>query len=96
MSKIKIEKITEEKRKELGIPDAPKNTGEWSVWECEPSSFDWQYSDEEVAYVYEGKVKVETDEGEIEINKGDLVTFPRGLSCKWNVIEKIRKVYCFQ
>ncbi|HAG51262.1 MAG TPA: cupin, partial [Deltaproteobacteria bacterium] len=32
---------------------------------------------------------------EVEIKKGDLVTFPKGLKCKWNVIERIRKAYIF-
>jgi len=96
MSKIKIEKPDKEKIKQLGIPDSPGAQGEWSLWECEPSTFDWQYSGTEVAYVYEGKVKVKTDKDEVEINKGDLVIFPKGLKCKWQVLEKIRKVYKFE
>jgi len=47
----------------------------------------------ETAYVYEGKVKVKTAKEEVEINKGDLVTFPAGLDCNWKVIETIKKVY---
>jgi len=86
---IKIEKPTKEEVDKLGIDN-------WGSWECEPSTFDWQYSSTEVAYVFEGKVKVKTDEGEVEINKGDLVTFPKGLKCTWNVIEKISKVYTFK
>ena len=96
MNEIKVEKISEQKKKEWGIPESPQNTGIWSVWECEPSDFDWHYSDEEVAYVYEGKVNVETDSGSVTVNQGDLVIFPKGLSCKWHVIEKIRKVYQFR
>ena len=96
MSEIKIEKLDKDKMKELDIPDSPCSQGGWGVWECEPSTFDWQYSDTEVAYVYEGKVRVKTDAGEVEINKGDLVTFPKGLKCKWQVLEKIRKVYKFE
>jgi len=96
MSEIKIERPSADKLKELKIPKAPKEVGQWSVWECEPSTFDWHYSQTEVAYVYQGKVKVKTDSGEVEINKGDLVTFPKGLGCTWNVIETIRKVYQFK
>jgi len=40
-------------------------------------------------------VNVKTPDGEVEFGKGDLVTFPEGLKCTWNVIEKIRKVYKF-
>jgi len=96
MSTIKVEKPSPEKLKQLKIPSAPKEVDGWSVWECPPSTFDWQYSDTEVAYVYEGKVKVTTADGAVEINKGDLVTFPKGLACQWQVLKKIRKVYRFQ
>jgi len=96
MSEIRIEQPSEEQVKSLGLPDQPLNNGTWSVWECDPSSFDWHYDSTEVAYVYEGKVKVKTDKGEVEIKKGDLVTFPAGLDCTWNVVDKIRKVYMFK
>ena len=89
MSEIKIEVPTKEKLKALDV----KN---WSPWECEPSTFDWEYDCNETAYVLEGKVKVKTTSGEVEIKKGDLVHFPKGLQCTWNVIEKIRKVYTFR
>ena len=87
--KIKIEKADEAKLKAL-------NTESWSPWECEPSTFDWEYSSEEVAHVKEGKVKVKTEWEEVEINGGDIVTFPKGLKCTWTVIETIRKVYTFR
>ena len=96
MSEIKIERPTAEKLKELQIPSSAQETGSWSVWECEPSTFDWSYSQTEIAYVYEGKVKVKTPSGEVEINKGDLVTFPKDLSCTWEVIEPVKKVYTFR
>ena len=89
MSEIKIEKATDEKLKSLNIDN-------WSPWECEPSTFDWQYSADERAYVLEGKVKVKTAEGEVEINKGDIVLFPKGLKCTWTVIDRIKKVYRFE
>ena len=88
MSEIKIEKPTQEKLKTLNVDN-------WSPWECEPSAFDWEYDLDETAYILEGKVKVKTPSGEVEISKGDLVTFPKGLKCTWNVIQKIRKVYKF-
>jgi len=96
MGQIKIERPDKERIKQLDIPNSPQAQAGWNVWECEPSTFDWQYSDTEVAYVYEGKVKVKTDNDEVEINKGDLVTFPKGLKCTWDVLEKIIKVYKFE
>ena len=53
MSRIKIERPTEKMLKELGID-------KWSPWECEPSTFDWEYPADETAYVFEGRVKVKT------------------------------------
>ena len=96
MKEIKVEKPDKTKMKKLGIPECPKNTGVWSVWECEPSCFDWEYSDQEVCYIYEGKTIVKTPKGETKIQAGDLVTFPKGLKCQWQVLDKVRKVYKFE
>lgn len=89
MARIKIEKPDQKKLDSLGVKS-------WSPWGCDVSTFDWAYDSDEVCYILEGKVKVKTPEEEVEINKGDLVTFPRGLKCTWNVLEKIRKVYRFE
>jgi len=90
MGKIRIEKPDKESLGRLGIDN-------WSHWECEPSTFPWQYDETETAYVFEGDVIVETNEGEkVAIGPGDLVTFPRGLKCKWTINKKIRKVYRFE
>ena len=89
MAKIKIEKVDQQKLDSLGV-------NSWNQWECDVSSFDWSYDSDEVCYILEGKVKVKTEEEEVEIKKGDLVTFPKGLKCNWNVLEKIRKVYTFK
>jgi len=89
MGKVKVEKAGKDKLERLGVSN-------WSTWECDVKKFDWQYDDNETFYVLEGKVKVKTDEGEeVEFAKGDLVTFPRGVKCTWDVKEKIRKVYKF-
>jgi len=87
MPKTKVEKATPEKLKELNVES-------WSAWDCDPSDFDWQYADEEIAYVKKGRVIV-TEEGgeEVEIKAGDIVTFPKGLKCHWKVIDRIEKVY---
>jgi uncharacterized cupin superfamily protein len=87
--KILIEKPEQRKLDELGIDS-------WSSWDCDPSVFDWEYAEEEVAYVYKGKVKVTTEFEVVEIKGGDLVVFPKGLKCKWEVIERIEKVFMFR
>ena len=86
--KIKVSKPSKEELENLGIDS-------WNSWSCEVSTFDWEYSSNEDAYVFEGKVTVTTPEGEITFGAGDLVHFPRGLACTWKVEEPIRKVYRF-
>ena len=90
MDNIKVTCPTEE---ELGLLDISS----WNPWECEVSIFDWQYDQEEWCYLYDGKAKVKTEAGdEVEIKKGDLVKFPKGLKCTWDINDKVRKVYTFQ
>jgi len=89
MSEIKVEKPTPAELDALGVK-------RWSPWECERSTFDWEYDCDEVAYVLEGKVRVKTPSGEVEFGQGDLVRFPKGLKCVWTVLEPIRKVYTFR
>ena len=85
---IKIEKPSQEKLKEL-------NVDSWDIWDCDPSQFDWHYSDQESCYFLEGKVKVKTKDGEVEFGKGDFVVFPKGLDCTWIVEKKVKKHYKF-
>ena len=67
----------------------------WPIWTKEPSEFDWTYDETETCYFLEGDVVVKTAEGEVRMGKGDLVTFPRGLSCVWQVKAAVRKHYRF-
>jgi uncharacterized cupin superfamily protein len=88
MACVEIRKLSEQELEKLGIDS-------WPQWECQPSVFDWEYSDTEHCYVHEGKVTVETPEGSFNIKAGDFVTFEKNLKCKWNVQEAVRKVYKF-
>ncbi len=67
----------------------------WDIWEKEPSTFDYFYDEQEVCYFLAGDVTVRTAEGEVHIQKGDLVTFPKGLRCTWQVKGAVRKHYKF-
>jgi uncharacterized cupin superfamily protein len=68
----------------------------WPIWEKEVSSFPWTYDMKEVCYILEGEVTVTPNGGEpIHIKAGDLVTFPNGMSCHWDISEDIRKHYQF-
>lgn len=93
--KITIEKIPKETLEKAGLPPSPRPCGKWAPWECDPKTFDWEYSDTETAYIYEGKVRIKTPVEEVEIAAGDWVRFPKGLRCTWTVLEKVRKVYSF-
>jgi len=66
----------------------------WPIWECEPSKFQWNYDDKEICLIIEGQAKISTKNGEIYfIKAGDLVEFPAGLYCEWEVIKGIKKHY---
>ncbi len=88
MAEIKIEHDPdEEKLRELGVQN-------WPIWEKEESEFPWYYDEPETCYILEGEVIVTPEGGEpVRIQKGDLVTFPAGMSCTWKILKKIRKHY---
>jgi uncharacterized cupin superfamily protein len=86
---ITVKKLTNREIEEMGISS-------WPVWTKEVSTFDWFYDSEEQCLILEGRVIVSTDEGAVEINKGDFVVFPEGLSCVWDIKEAIRKHYNFK
>ena len=68
----------------------------WPIWEKEISTFPWTYTATETCYILEGRVIVTPDGGEpVEIKAGDLVPFPAGMSCTWEILEPIRKHYRF-
>lgn len=73
-----------------------RKVSSWPIWTNEVSRFDWYYDETEECYILEGRVIVETPEGErIEIKAGDFVTFQKGLACTWDIKKFIRKHYNF-
>lgn len=90
MACIRISRPTEEELRGLGVD-------RWSPWACGVCRFPWEYHEDETCYIKASFVVVETEDGEkVEIKAGDLVTFPKGLKCIWDVKEPIDKVYTFQ
>ena len=68
----------------------------WAIWTKEASEFPWTYDAEETCYFLEGDVIVTPDGGEpVEMGKGDLVTFPVGMSCTWKIRADVKKHYQF-
>jgi len=69
----------------------------WPVWSKEQSRFDWHYEQEEICYILEGEAIVTPENGTaVTITRGDLVHFPAGLTCVWEVTEPIEKHYTFK
>jgi len=88
-AKIEVRKPSEEELKDLNIRS-------WPIWEKEVSTFDWFYDEKETCLFLEGEVEVELgDNSKVKVTKGDLVIFPKGLKCKWNVKRKVKKHYKF-
>lgn len=90
MSQITIQHQVDEARLvELGVRD-------WGIWHKEPSSFPWQYDANETCYFIEGEVVVTPEDGEpVRIGKGDLVVFPQGMRCHWEILSEVKKYYNF-
>lgn len=62
----------------------------------EASKFPWTYNSQETCYFLEGDVIVTPNGGHpVQMGKGDLVTFPAGMSCTWEIRSDVKKHYCF-
>ncbi|MEH2433741.1 MAG: cupin domain-containing protein [Nostoc sp.] len=87
---IKIEHQPKQERlNELGV-------SKWGIWQKEVSKFPWTYDSQETCYFLEGDVLVTPDDGQpVQMGKGDLVTFPAGMSCTWEITNDVKKHYYF-
>ncbi|MBD3238785.1 MAG: DUF861 domain-containing protein [Candidatus Moranbacteria bacterium] len=70
---------------------------DWPIWEKGVSEFPWSYDDRETCYIIQGQARVVPDSGAnpVTIKAGDLVIFPKGLQCRWQIIQPIKKHYQF-
>jgi uncharacterized cupin superfamily protein len=69
---------------------------DWPIWTKEVSTFPWTYDQQETCYLLAGEVTVTPDEGDpVQFSAGDLVIFPAGLSCTWDIREAVEKHYDF-
>ena len=88
MSKIKVERNLDEKR----LQD--EDIFNWPIWTKEMSEFPLTYNSAETCYFLEGDVVVTPDGGDpVKMQKGDLVTFPQGMSCTWKIRQDVKKHY---
>lgn len=68
----------------------------WPIWTKEVSEFPWTYDEAETCYFLAGDVIVTPVGGNpVQMGKGDLVTFPAGMSCTWDIKKDVRKHYMF-
>jgi len=74
---------------------AEENILQWPIWSCEISEFDWEYSDQETCLLLEGEVEVSSEFETVRFSAGDYVIFPKGLKCRWKVMQPVRKHYSF-
>lgn len=75
---------------------AALNVFTWPIWTKEASNFPWTYDATETCYFIEGEVVVTPDGGQpVAIGQGDLVTFPTGMSCTWEIRTAVKKYYSF-
>ncbi len=90
MSEIRLERDPSRERLEaLGVFS-------WPIWSKEESTFPWTYDADEMCYLLEGEVVVTPEGGApVELRAGDLVTFPAGMSCTWEIRKAVRKHYHF-
>ncbi|MCX5702617.1 MAG: cupin domain-containing protein [Candidatus Omnitrophica bacterium] len=87
---IKIQKLTQDELKKLGVFN-------WPIWEKEKSIFSWVYDSIEECYFLEGEVIIETEGAKPEkFGKGDFVSFPKGLTCTWAIKKPVKKHYNFK
>ncbi len=87
MERIDIQKPDAGQLRSLGVDS-------WPIWKKGISKFGWSYDDVEICYILEGKARVMPESGEaVEFGAGDLVTFPKGMECTWEIQKAIRKHY---
>jgi len=68
----------------------------WPIWTKEISTFSWTYDEAETCFILEGDIVVTPDGGEpVKMGVGDLVSFPAGMSCVWDIKQPVRKHYRF-
>jgi len=88
MAKIEVRKATSEELQHLSCKG-------WPIWTCDVSRFDWHYDQKETCYILEGRVTVTVGGQTIAFGPGDIVVFPQGLDCVWDVTAPVRKHYKF-
>jgi len=73
---------------------SPDGNGVTGLWACDgPSTFEWQFGDDETVHLLEGRVEVEYRGRRFTINPGDTATFHAGTRAVWHVPQYAKKVF---
>ncbi|KAJ4800551.1 RmlC-like cupins superfamily protein [Rhynchospora pubera] len=69
----------------------------WPKWGCPPGKFPVKFDAQQTCYFLRGKIKayIKGSNECVEIGAGDLVVFPKGISCTWDVSVAVDKHYKF-
>lgn len=87
MDRICVEKPNDGQLSSMGV-------NSWPIWKKGVSHFGWSYDDTEICYILEGCAKVQPEGGEaVEFGPGDMVTFPKGMKCTWEIKKAVKKYY---
>ena len=93
MTQTSLNTITVEKNPAQSRLDA-LNVTKWPTWQKEVSVFPWTFLEQEIAYILEGEcVITPTNGAPVIFGKGDLVTFPAGMTASWEVKKALHKHY---
>lgn len=93
MSQTTNNKITVEKNPKQSRLDALGVT-KWPTWQKEVSVFPWTFPEQEIAYILDGECVITPIGGAaVKFGKGDLVTFPAGMTASWEVKKPLHKHY---
>lgn len=69
---------------------------DWPIWTKSASTFPWTYDESETCYFLAGEVIVTPAGGSpVKMGKGDLVRFPAGMRCTWEIRADVEKHYTF-
>ena len=80
---LRIEKATDDQKKSFaGLREKKQTEG----------TTEWYFDEKTVCLILEGKAVVDHYGEKITIEGGDLVTFPQGYRCQWEILEPVRVV----
>lgn len=84
--KIEVDRPDNDELKEMGVAS-------WPVWEHDEDKIEMFYDKAEQCYIISGEATIVSEFETLVIKPGDLITFPAGLECVWDIDVTIRKHY---